>query len=159
MMRKEKFHPFDEEFAAAADDFFDGNIVRTDREDTELSMLLDTLERVDDAFSDAAAIEAHQRIRKNLHKAWFEIESEKATQRPGVLAQFRAFFWRYQPQTRLAASFAMILLILVAVPSFFGSKPQVMGTAGTWLSSPIIMTIVLVGLVATLFWILRPPKR
>lgn len=157
-MRKENIQPFDEEFAAAADDFFAGNIVRTEREDTELSVLLDTLERVGDAFDDSAETAARDRIRKNLRGAWFELEAEKAIERPGVLTQLRDFFLQNQVQTRLAVSFAMILLILVIVPAFFGTEPQVAGTAGGWFISPRFVVILLIGLVSTLFWVLKQPK-
>lgn len=157
-MRKENIQPFDEEFAAAADDFFAGNIVRTDREDAELSVLLDTLERVGDAFDDSAETMARDRIRKNLHSAWFELESEKPVERSGVLTQLRDFFLQYRVQTRLAVSFAMILLILVVVPAFFDTEPQVAGTAGGWFTSPGFVVILLIGLVSTLFWVLKRPK-
>jgi len=157
MMFKKNTQHLDEEFAVAADDFFAGTIVRTDREDAELSVLLNTLERVDEAFNKSSEAEARDRIRKNLRMAWFEIEAEKTAQGSGILAQLRDFFRQNRLSTRFAVSFAMILLILVAAPAFFGNQPEMAGTAGGRFSSPLFI-VLLVGLVSTLFWILRPPK-
>ena len=157
-MRKKNIQHLDEEFSAAADDFFDGTIVRTDREDRELSVLLNTLERVDKAFDGSAEAESRDLIRKNLRRAWFEVEAEKAAQRPGLLAQIRGFFRQNRLSTRVAVSFAMILFILVAVPAFFGNQSEMAGTAGGRFSSPLLIIVLLVGLVSTLFLVLRRPK-
>jgi hypothetical protein len=159
MMRKKYIQPIDEEFAAAADDFFARNIVRTDREGADLSALLDTLERVDTAFDSSAEDEAREQIRKNLRKVWFEVEAEKVEERPGLLSQIRDIFGQNKPRVRLAVSFAMALLILAVVPSLFDTELKMAGTAGSFSFPPFLTVILFVGLLSTLFFILKQPKK
>ena len=155
MMRKENTQHLDEEFAAAADEFLVGRIVKAEYEGTELFGLLNTLERVDKAFSVSAEVEARERIRKNLRRAWFEVEAQKVDKRPSFFDQLRSFFLQNRQRTGFAVSFAMVLLMLVAAPFFFNNGASMAGTAGGLNKSALFNTILLVGLVSTLFWVLK----
>lgn len=156
MTRKETIHPLDEEFAAAADEFFAGTLQKTEREDAELSALLDTLHRVDDAFVENAETEARERIRRNLRKAWFAEQELKAAKRPGFQDRIRDFFWQNRQQAGLAFSFAMILLVLAVTPFLVGTDPGMAGTAGGLNPAKTsVMAILLIVFVSALVWALK----
>ena len=156
MMRKETTHPLDEEFAAAADEFFAGTLTQKDREDAELSALLDTLHRVDAAFTDHAEEEDRERIRKNIRKAWFAEQDLKAAKRPSIQTRLRDFFWQNRQPARLAFSFAMIILILAVTPFLLNNDPAMAGTAGGL--GPVktsAMVILMIVFVSALVWALK----
>ena len=156
MTRKETFHALDEEFAAAADKFFAGTLEKTDREDAEISALLDTLQRVDTAFSGDTEADARERIRKNLHKAWFAEQEMKKAKRSGFLSTLREFFWQNRQQAGLALSFAMILIVLVVTPFLLNSNPSMAATAGTINPTKAsILAVLIVVVVSALLWALK----
>ncbi len=141
MTRKDSPNYLDEEFAAAADDFFTSKLKTTGREDAELDALLNTLQQVDEAFADDAEERARERIRKSLQKAWFAEQELKSTKQQSFQSKLKNFFWQNKRQTSLAFSFAMLLLFLVLTPFLLTSDPHMAGTAGAIISSKLSLLI------------------
>lgn len=158
MTPKENIHPLDEEFAAATDAFFAGKLKEDAYEDAELNVLLNTLQKVDEAFTDGAEKQAKERIRRNLQKAWFSEQEKKSVQKSSFRSKIRNLFWMNKRQTSLAFSIAMILLILVVSPFLFSSEPNMAGTAGNISLSKTFILLISLALGSTLIWALSRKK-
>jgi len=156
MMREQDSNPLDEELAAITDEILAGRTVPKPSEDNDLNLLIETVVRLKNTFSDSEeeAI-AKENIRKAWQKDWQKIESVKNTNTKMKLHSHPIFYWLSQHKSQFAITVAVLLLLVVAAPFLIGTSPELSGSAGAILSSKFSILIVVFLFVVILIWGLK----
>jgi len=154
MMREQDSNPQDEELAAITDEILAGGTVPKPSEDNDLNLLIETVVRLENAFSDSEeeAI-AKENIRKAWQKDWQKIESVKNTKMKRH--SLPIFYWLSQHKFQFAITLSVLLLMVVAAPFLIGTPPELSGSAGAILSSKFSILIVVFLFVVILIWGLK----
>ncbi len=144
----------DEELAIFTDQLIDEGVstIPEGEDNEELKALAETAQRLYNAFDEEVDPALMERIRKKTSSTWLHppLPEKKAT----TLNLKKRFTWKYRRSFQMAASFAMLLLILALSPSLFSGSPTLAGSASSLSNRTVIFALFLFVFIATVFlWV------